>query len=69
MLTTSSISMAADASVEKLAYGTTADGQGVDEYKLTNAHGVEVKIITCVSTITSIRVPDNDHLSIHHCLS
>lgn len=39
-------------------YGTTADGIAVDEYTLTNANGMEVKIITYGGIITSIRVPD-----------
>lgn len=41
-------------------YSTTADGQPVDEYILTNANGVELKIITYGGVITSIRVPDRD---------
>lgn len=47
-------------SVEVQPYGTTADGQTVDEYILTNANGMEVRIITYGGTITSIRVPDRD---------
>jgi aldose 1-epimerase len=41
-------------------YGTTANGQNVDEYTLTNANGMEVKIITYGGVITSIRVPDRN---------
>lgn len=41
-------------------YGSTADGQTVDEYTLTNRHKVEVKLITYGGTVTSIRVPDRD---------
>src|SRR5690606_18396359 len=40
--------------------GTTADGKDVDEYTLTNANGMEIKIITYGGTITSIRVPDRN---------
>jgi aldose 1-epimerase len=39
-------------------YGVTADGIPVDEYTLTNANGMEVKIITFGGIITSINVPD-----------
>jgi aldose 1-epimerase len=51
---------AADSSITKSSYGTTADGQEVDEYTLTNANGMEVKIITYGGIITSVRVPDRN---------
>src|SRR5512136_1506059 len=38
-------------------YGTT-DGKAVDEYTLTNANGMEVKIITYGGIVTSVKVPD-----------
>ncbi len=41
-------------------YGTTADGVAVEEYTLTNANGMEVKLITYGGTITSVMVPDRD---------
>jgi aldose 1-epimerase len=41
-------------------FGTTADGVAVEEYTLTNASGMEVKLITYGGTITSVRVPDRD---------
>lgn len=47
-------------SVEVQPYGTTADGQAVEEYILTNANGMEVRIITYGGIITAIRVPDRD---------
>ncbi len=50
--------MAANASIIKASYGTTAAGQAVDEYTLTSASGAEVKIITYGGIITSLRVPD-----------
>jgi aldose 1-epimerase len=46
--------------IQKKAYGTTAQGEAVDEYTLTNASGMEVKIITFGGTVTSIKVPDRD---------
>lgn len=46
------------ASVQSQPYGTTSDGQEVEEYILTNANGVEVRIITYGGTVTSVRVPD-----------
>ncbi len=47
-------------SIEVQPYGTTADGQDVEEYILTNANGMEVRIITYGGIITSIRVPDRN---------
>lgn len=52
--------LAQSASVQSQPYGTTADGQDVEEYVLTNANGVEVRIITYGGTVTSVRVPDRD---------
>ncbi len=51
---------AQNSSIEVHPFGTTADGQAVDEYVLTNANGMEARIITYGGTITSIRVPDRD---------
>jgi aldose 1-epimerase len=44
--------------ITKASYGTTQDGKAVDEYTLTNANGIEVKIITYGGIITSIKAPD-----------
>lgn len=55
-----STTTAAQVTIEKSSYGTTADGEAVDEYTLTNANGMEVKIITYGGIITSIRVPDRN---------
>jgi aldose 1-epimerase len=51
---------AAGGTIEKQAYGETADGVAVDEYTLTNANGMEVKIITYGGIITSVKVPDRN---------
>ncbi len=51
---------AENSSIKVHPFGTTADGQPVDEYVLTNAQGMEVRIITYGGTIRSIRVPDRD---------
>ena len=45
-------------SLTKAFYGATADSKDVYEYTLTNANGMEVKIITYGGIITSIKVPD-----------
>lgn len=50
--------MPTSASIEKKFFGKTADGHNIDEYTLTNASGVEIKIITFGGIITSLRVPD-----------
>lgn len=57
---TMSMASAQGGSVDVQPYGTTADGKDVDEYTLTNANGMEIKIITYGGTITSIRVPDRN---------
>lgn len=46
--------------VTQQPYGTTQDGQAVDEYTLTSAAGLEVKIITYGGIITSLRAPAQD---------
>ncbi|MEP7292064.1 MAG: aldose epimerase family protein [Chloroflexota bacterium] len=48
----------ADASIQKQAYGTTAEGVQVEQYTLTNANSVEIKVITYGGIITEIWVPD-----------
>lgn len=45
----------------KQYYGTTNDSKDVYEYTLTNAGGMEVKIITYGGIITSVKVPDHKH--------
>jgi aldose 1-epimerase len=50
----------AEGTIAKASYGTTADGVAVDEYTLTNATGLEVKIITYGGIITSIKAPDRN---------
>lgn len=47
-------------SITSQPFGVTAAGQPVDEYILTNAVGVEVRLITYGGAITSIRVPDRN---------
>jgi hypothetical protein len=42
-------------SIRKSPYGTTTSGVAIDEYTLTNAKGLEVKIITYGGIITSVR--------------
>lgn len=52
--------MAQNTSILKRPYGTTSAGVTVDEYTLTNANGIEIKIITYGGIITSILVPDRN---------
>jgi aldose 1-epimerase len=47
-------------SVTKVPYGKTSDGVEVEQYTLTNANGMKVKIITYGATITDVEVPDHD---------
>jgi len=41
-------------------FGATADGVAVEEYTLTNANGMEVKILTYGGTLREVIVPDSD---------
>lgn len=41
-------------------YGKTAEGKAVEEYTLSNASGMEVKLITFGGILTSIRAPDRN---------
>ena len=46
--------------MRKQAFGTTADGQPVDLYTLTNKNGVEASIITYGGIVTSLKTPDRN---------
>jgi aldose 1-epimerase len=46
--------------IQRQAFGKTADGQTVDLYTLTNRNGVEAKIMTYGGTVVSLRVPDRN---------
>jgi galactose mutarotase-like enzyme len=45
-------------SVTTASFGTTPECAGVDVFRLTNAHGVDVRIITYGAAIASLAVPD-----------
>ena len=49
---------AGKASVVKSSFGTLADGTAVDLYTLTNAHGLEMRVMTYGGIIVSLKVPD-----------
>ncbi|MGH7173580.1 MAG: aldose epimerase family protein [Gemmataceae bacterium] len=48
------------ASVKKEAFGKTSDGVAVEQYTLTNTHGMTAKIITYGGILTELDVPDRD---------
>lgn len=52
--------MAQEPGITVAEFGTTADGVAVQEYTLTNAGGMEVKILTYGGTLRSVMVPDRD---------
>jgi aldose 1-epimerase len=44
--------------ISRQAFGTTGDGTTIDRYRLTNAHGLEIDILTYGGVISALRVPD-----------
>ncbi len=57
ILTLTAFAMSA-ATVQKSDFGKTADGTSVALYTLTNAKGMEAKIITWGGTVVSLKTPD-----------
>lgn len=47
-------------SVTKEPFGTLPDGEEVERYTLTNANGLEMKVMTYGGIITSLQTPDKD---------
>jgi aldose 1-epimerase len=47
-------------SLEKTSYGTMADGREVDLYIMTNANGLEARLISYGATLVSMKTPDRD---------
>lgn len=48
------------AKVARAAFGRLPDGQAVESFTLTNARGVEMRVINYGAIIVSLRVPDRD---------
>ncbi len=57
------------AEIQKSTYGALPDGTQVDLYTLTNAHGLEAKIMTYGATLISVKTPDRhgnlDNITLH----
>jgi len=51
---------AAGDSVTKAPFGTTADGQQIEVYTLTNDKGEQAKVMTYGATLTSLTMPDKN---------
>lgn len=49
-----------NANIEKQPFGKLPDGTPVDLYTLTNANGVEMKVITYGGIVTSLKTPDRN---------
>lgn len=47
-------------SVQRDSFGVMPDGTAIEQYTLTNANGIEMKVITYGGIITSLKVPDRD---------
>jgi aldose 1-epimerase len=52
------LAAAQQAGVEKSSVAKTPDGTQVEQYTLTNANGLEVKVLTYGAMLTTVRVPD-----------
>lgn len=46
--------------IKKQPFGQTADNQAVDIYTLTNANGMEARIMTYGGTVVSLKMPDRN---------
>jgi len=47
-------------SIQRAPFGTTPDGVDIDQYTLTNSHGLTVRIISYGAIVTSVKTPDRD---------
>ncbi len=52
------MSTEAERKIQKQVFGRTTDGTPVDLYTLTNAHGLEAKVMTYGGIVLSLNVPD-----------
>src|SRR5262249_47959975 len=50
--------MGAGRTLERRAFGATAEGEAIDLYTLKNGHGVEATIATLGGIVVSLKVPD-----------
>ncbi len=50
----------ANARIQRQAFGKTADQKAIDIYTLTNAQGVEARIITYGGIVVTLKVPDGN---------
>ena len=53
-------SQRAELSVQKQNFGTTADGEAVELYTLTNSNGLKAKIMTYGGIVVSLEAPDRN---------
>jgi aldose 1-epimerase len=53
-------SSGAEATIERQPFGTTQAGESVEVFTLTNANGMEVRVINYGGIILSLRVPDRE---------
>jgi aldose 1-epimerase len=47
-------------SLSRQVFGTAADGTAIDLFTLTNAHGLEARVMTFGGTLVSLRAPGRD---------
>jgi aldose 1-epimerase len=58
-----SVSTPQTLTITKEAFGVLLGGKAVDLYTLTNAHGIEIRVMTYGGVIVSLNVPDRSGLS------
>lgn len=58
VLCTTALATGANAAITHAPFGKTADGKSIEVYTLTNAKGMEARVMTYGGTLVSVKAPD-----------